>query len=181
MWYTYPFRWGLPCQKVTSPLVYSEDLSVAQQVAHLFGIFQQVYEVIDGYVTKDDFDGFLLWLAGEQQAQTEQLQAYARAQDALLRADLLEMIQQLTAGALQWDVTLGDYRPSKQAQRHMLDFVSVHAMTVGEFEAWAVANESTCQKLAESGLTAQGWAVYAGPVLVGPDYVSPRLYSKPQA
>lgn len=171
-WYTRPFAFG-PCgQRITTPLVYSQDLSIAQQIAHLFGLFKQVFDVLEGYITKDQFDDFLAWLAGEQKAQTEQLEAFAKAQDSLLRTDLEKQINDLISGMVQWNVQHGKYTSTIDAQRDMFNDLAVHALTVEQ-----VAEQFTVEQLANSPLTVRGLAVWSGEY-VKPGFVAEGIYKK---
>ena len=77
----------------------------------------------------------------------EELQAvvdYCNAQLAALK----KLIEQLEAGTLQWDVQHGDYRD-------MFNDVTVHSMTIAEFNAL----DLTVETLANCGLNCRGLAV----------------------
>nr|DAU86389.1 MAG TPA: hypothetical protein [Bacteriophage sp.] len=70
-------------------------------------------------------------------------------------AALKQLIEQLQIGALQWDVQHGDYRDTVDAQRDMFNDLSVHSMTIAEFNTL----DMTVNELADCGLNCRGLAV----------------------
>lgn len=160
--YTFPFSIST-CGQIATPLVYSEDLSIAQQIAHLFGLFQQSNEK---YLSKDDFQAFLEWLAAEEEAQSEVLRQYVDSTAAELR----DLIEKLEAGMLQFDPQRGTFEDTKTAQYDMFNDLAVHALTVS-----ALANiEYTVESLTNSGMSVRGLAVYSG-TFSNPAYIDPSI------
>lgn len=168
-WFTYPFAW-VTCTPITTPLVYSEDMSVAQQIAHLFGLFKEYQADLSGYVSKDDFSQFLEWLNGEEEAQTEILEQYTDQKIAALK----DLIEELQIGALQWNVQKGSFTSSQEAQRDMFNDISIYALTVGELNAL----DLTVSSLATSDLTVRGLALYSGIYYNGADYINNGIIEK---
>ena len=72
-----------------------------------------------------------------------------------LREELIELILQTGEGSLDWDVTRGVYDSSKNAMRNLFNDVTVHALTIEEFNALNM----TVEELANCGLNAKGLAV----------------------
>lgn len=168
-WFTYPFCWNT-CTPVTTPLVYSNDMSVTQQIAHLFGLFEQYQGELDNYVSKEDFDGFLEWLAGEEDAQTQALQSYTDQTAQELR----ELIAQLTKSELAWNVQHGIFTSSEDAMRDMFNDLSIYGLTVDE----VIELGLTVDDIANSKLTVRGFALYSGIYYKGDDYISPGIFKE---
>lgn len=161
-----PFPWfcGFPfaiatCNSITTPLVYSEDMSIAQQIAHLFGLFQQQAET---YLSVEEFNKFLDWLKTEEAALVAQVNDYTDSEIAKLR----DLIEQLEGSALQFDVQHGFYTDTKTAQYDMFNDLAVHALTVFGLNE----TEYTVETLANSGMTVRGLAVWSG-TYTNPDYI----------
>lgn len=171
-WFTYPFAW-VTCTPITTPLVYSEDMSVSQQIAHLFGLFKEYQADLSGYVSKDEFSQFLEWLKGEEEAQTEIIQHYVKSQVAALK----DLIEELQIGALQWNVQKGTFTSSQEVQRDMFNDLSIYALTVGELNAL----DLTVSSLATSDLTVRGLALYSGVYYDGADYINEGIIVKGQS
>lgn len=70
-------------------------------------------------------------------------------------AYLKKMIEQLSLGSLQWDVQKGEYKDTVEAQRDMFNDVTVHSMTISEFNKL----DLTVETLANCGLNCRGLAV----------------------
>lgn len=168
-WFTYPFMFNT-CTPITTPLVYSEDMSVAQQIAHLFGLFEQYQADLGQYVSKSDFADFLTWLEGEEDAQTQALENYVDSTAAELR----QLIEQLTKSELAWNVQHGTYTSSEDAMRDMFNDLSIYALTVGELNAL----DETVESLATSDLTVRGLALYSGIYYDGVDYINTGLIER---
>lgn len=66
-----------------------------------------------------------------------------------------DLIKDITAGAEQWNIADGTYKPTKVAQRNMYNLVTPHAYSCGEIAVlpW------TCAQVRDSGLNCRGWAV----------------------
>lgn len=156
------------CGSLTSPLVYSEDLSIAQQIAHIFALLGEMRN----YLTIDEFNRFLGWLATEQDAQTLALQQFAQSEDVKLKAELEKLIGDIIAGIEQWNVQKGRYTNTVEAQRDMFNDLAVHALSVEQ-----VAEQWTVDELAETPLTVRGLAVWSGEY-VTPGYVDDGIYQK---
>ena len=72
-----------------------------------------------------------------------------------LREELIKLILETGEGSLDWDCQYGIYTSSVQAMRDMFNDVTVHSMTIAEFNVY----EMTVDELADSGVNVAGWAV----------------------
>lgn len=72
---------------------------------------------------------------------------------------LYDLIVNLTDSSLDWDVTKGIYTDTKDAHRNLFNDVTVHSMTVGEFEEWANSQNWNVDDLSNCGLNCRGFAV----------------------
>lgn len=73
----------------------------------------------------------------------------------MLLDDMKSDIDELSIGSLAWDVTRGEYKPSKEVQRNLFNDVTVHAITVKELSDMNM----TVSTLADCGLNVRGLAV----------------------
>lgn len=73
-----------------------------------------------------------------------------------LRKELIELVNELGAGILTWDVQHGAYTSSVQAMRDMFNDVTVHAIDIQTLNA---IDGFTVADLAECGLNVRGLAV----------------------
>lgn len=164
MAFYYPFiGGGATCNQITTPLVYDESLSVAQQMACIFGRLKQID---DGFLSVEDFKTFLEQLNTEQEQQTSDLKKYTDTEVAHLDNKLRTLIAGLQIGMMIWDVTQGRYNDNVESMRNIFNDVTVHAISVD-----TLANlDITVDGLAESGLNVRGLAVFSG-YLVGEDFV----------
>lgn len=74
-------------------------------------------------------------------------------------AELRELIDQLGESQLVWDVQHGYYTDSADAQRDMFADLTIHSMTIAQFNDWCNANDVTVADLANCGLNCKGLAV----------------------
>lgn len=72
-----------------------------------------------------------------------------------LRNELIDLVLDLGAGTLTWDVQRGIYTSSVESMRDMFNDVTVHALTIDEFNAL----DMTVDDLANCGLNTRGLAV----------------------
>lgn len=159
MAFYYPFLGsGATCNQITTPLVYDESLSVAQQIACLFG-------KMSGYLEVAEFKEFLNQLNAEQDQQTQQLMKYADDEISKLDDELRRLISDLQIGYMVWNVTIGKYSDSVTAMRDLFNDVTVHAVTVD-----TLANlDMDVDGLTNCGLNVRGLAVFSG-YLIGEDF-----------
>ena len=75
-----------------------------------------------------------------------------------LNAELRALIEQITAGQLQWDCQHGDYADTVDAQRDMFNDLTIHALEVDDLNALNMDVDA----LADCGLNVRGVAVYSG-------------------
>lgn len=73
-----------------------------------------------------------------------------------LEEELKNLINQVVGTSADYDVTVGAAVPTMQAHRNLYHWVTVHGMTVEEFNG--AKPDMTVQELADSGLNCQGWA-----------------------
>lgn len=161
----YPYCVGdTLCNQITTPLVYDESLSIAQQIAAIMG---RLSEIDTAYLPLDQFQEFLNQLNAEQAAQTSELEDYTDTSVSNLRTELIKLINGLQIGMLIWDVTQGAFDDNVQAMRDLFNDVTVHAITV---DTLANLEGLTVDGLANSGLNVRGLAVFSG-YLEGADFV----------
>lgn len=144
--------WGTPFQK-TTPLVYDESLSVAQQIAKIFGMYQ---EITGSMVTTDSLQAAI----DEVRRYVDQVSSQI-AQDALAYTDerfseLADALADLDEAMRVWNVTTGGYDRSEDAIRALFNWVTVHSATCAQLAEWGSVDQLT-----DSGLTVYGLAVYS--------------------
>lgn len=164
MAFYYPFLGGgRTCNQITTPLVYDESLSVAQQIACLFG---KIKSMDTDFVSTDEFKEFINQLNVELDKIKSDAETYTDVEIANLDNKLIKIIEQLQIGMLIWNVTVGKYTENVTAMRDFFNDVTVHAITVD-----TLANmDITVDGLTDCGLNVRGLAVFSG-YLVGDDFV----------
>lgn len=164
MAFYYPFLGGgRTCNQITTPLVYDESLSVAQQIACLFG---KIKSMDTDFVSTDEFKEFINQLNIELDKIKSDAETYTDVEIANLDNKLIKIIEQLQIGMLIWNVTVGKYTENVTAMRDFFNDVTVHAITVD-----TLANmDVTVDGLTDCGLNVRGLAVFSG-YLVGDDFV----------
>lgn len=164
MAFYYPFLGGgRTCNQITTPLVYDESLSVAQQIACLFG---KIKSMDTDFVSTDEFKEFMNQLNIELDKIKSDAETYTDVEIANLDNKLIKIIEQLQIGMLIWNVTVGKYTENVTAMRDFFNDVTVHAITVD-----TLANmDITVDGLTDCGLNVRGLAVFSG-YLVGDDFV----------
>lgn len=164
MAFYYPFLGGgRTCNQITTPLVYDESLSVAQQIACLFG---KIKSMDTDFVSTDEFKEFINQLNIELDKIKSDAETYTDVEIANLDDKLIKIIEQLQIGMLIWNVTVGKYTENVTAMRDFFNDVTVHAITVD-----TLANmDITVDGLTDCGLNVRGLAVFSG-YLVGDDFV----------
>ena len=164
MAFYYPFLGGgRTCNQITTPLVYDESLSVAQQIACLFG---KIKSMDTDFVSTDEFKEFINQLNTELDKIKSDAETYTDGEIANLDNKLIKIIEQLQIGMLIWNVTVGKYTENVTAMRDFFNDVTVHAITVD-----TLANmDITVDGLTDCGLNVRGLAVFSG-YLVGDDFV----------
>lgn len=164
MAFYYPFLGGgRTCNQITTPLVYDESLSVAQQIACLFA---KIKSMDTDFVSTDEFKEFINQLNIELDKIKSDAETYTDVEIANLDNKLIKIIEQLQIGMLIWNVTVGKYTENVTAMRDFFNDVTVHAITVD-----TLANmDITVDGLTDCGLNVRGLAVFSG-YLVGNDFV----------
>ena len=164
MAFYYPFLGsGRACNQIATPLVYDESLSVAQQIACLFG---KIQSIDTDFVSIDELKEFINQLNAELDKIKSDAEAYTDGEIAKLDDKFSRLIEQLQIGMLIWNVTVGKYTENVAAMRDFFNDVTVHAITVDE-----LANmDITVDGLTDCGLNVRGLAVFSG-YLVGDDFV----------
>lgn len=149
-------RWpNFPCGQVATPLVYSEDLSVAQQIAHIFGLIQEIQKSLSGYLTIAQYNSFLQWLDDELAQQLAAADYYTDSSISDLESRINEKLGDIAKNTLQYDVTRGIYTNTMDAMRNLFNDVTWRAWSHGEF----MTTDFTVENVAESGLNCRGFAV----------------------
>lgn len=164
MAFYYPFLGsGRVCNQIATPLVYDESLSVAQQIACLFG---KIQSIDTDFVSTDEFKEFINQLNAELDKIKSDAETYTDGEIAKLDDKFVKLIEQLQIGMLIWNVTVGKYTENVTAMRDFFNDVTVHAITVD-----TLANmDITVDGLTDCGLNVRGLAVFSG-YLVGDDFV----------
>lgn len=156
----YPYMGtGATCNQITTPLVYDESLSIAQQIACIFGALKTIEETsVDAtelQALRDYFDAM-------QKAQTDALEKYADAVGAAAAQDLANetrrleaLIADVTAGALSiLDPTMGQSRRSADVVvERVYDFDRYFAITAKDCDACGL----TAMQQSEAGYTARDY------------------------
>lgn len=152
------------CGQVVDPLVYDENLTIAQQIACLYTYF---HSMDSNFVTVQTFEDFLAALDAEQEAQTETLEQYTDDEIAKLYTALMAEINKLVGGQMIWDVTQGARENDIETMRNLFNDVTVHGLTVDQLTD-ATYNEAalTVDSLADCGLNVRGLAVWGGQYLI---------------
>lgn len=94
------------------------------------------------------------------QEEIENLKDYVDQTCNALRRDLVHMVEQLQMGFLEWDVQLGRYETTVEAQRDMFNDVTVHAYNNEQLETIFDDMNFTVDDLAECGLNVKGYAIF---------------------
>ena len=163
MAFYYPFLGsGRTLNQITTPLVYDESLSIAQQIACIMG---RVNSIDTDFVGIDQFKEFLNQLNAEQAAQTSELKQYTDTAVSNLDDRLMGIIAGIQMGMLIWNVTKGKYTDNVESMRDIFNDVTVHAITVDTLADM----DLTVDQLSDCGLNVRGLAVFSG-YLVGEDF-----------
>lgn len=156
---------GTPFQK-TVPLVYDESVSIAQQIARIFGCLKSLGEnMVDQSALNE------LWTRFQQSQANQDARTKAELTD--LYNELVAMIRRIGSDGTSWDPTQGRYNPTKATDRNMFNWLAIHAIRCDELASAGL----NCEQLAQCGLTARGLAVY-GWWLIGEEYVPHDVFWK---
>lgn len=163
MAFYYPFLGsGRTLNQITTPLVYDESLSIAQQIACIMG---RVNSIDTDFVGVDQFKEFLNQLNAEQASQTSELEQYTDTAVSNLDDKLMGIIAGIQVGMLIWNVTKGKYTGNVESMRDIFNDITVHAITVDTLAEM----DLTVDQLSDCGLNVRGLAVFSG-YLVGEDF-----------
>lgn len=156
----YPFiGGGATCNQIVTPLVYDESLSIAQQIACLYG---RIQNIDSDSLSIDDFKKFVDQLNIELDKLEKEAEAYTDGEID----KVLKILEQIQIGMLVWNVVIGAYTNSVESMRDLFNDVTVHAITVD-----SLANlDMTVDGLSDCGLNVRGLAVFSG-YLNGEDFV----------
>lgn len=75
------------------------------------------------------------------------------------RDEIIRLLSELEKGTLQWDVQLGKYTTTVEAQRDMFNDVTVHAYNNAQLESIFNDLNYTVEQLANCGLNVKGYAL----------------------
>ena len=138
----------------TLPQFYWDVYSAEQRIKHI------CYELCKMHCYSD----YLARQLEELGTDTENALAAMRAELAQkqdeLRAEMLALIKALEVGQLQWDVQLGTYTDTVEAQRDMFNDVTIHSYNLEQLDRIFNARNFTVDDLANCGLNVKGYAVY---------------------
>ena len=149
---------GATCNQITTPLVYDESLSIAQQIACIMG---RIKEIDTSFVHTSQFADFLEWLKKDQDAQTSDMREYTDAEVKDAVNALLKLIEETQKGMMLWNVVLGKFYGNTNTMRDMFNDLTVHAIDV---DTLAELDMDVAQ-LSECGLNVRGLAVFSGYLL----------------
>jgi len=149
---------GATCNQITTPLVYDESLSVAQQIACIMG---RIKEIDTSFVSTSQFADFLEWLKKDQDAQTADMREYTDAEVKDAVNALLKLIEETQKGMMLWNVVLGKFYSNTDTMRDVFNDLTVHAIDV---DTLAELDMDVAQ-LSECGLNVRGLAVFSGYLL----------------
>jgi hypothetical protein len=155
----YPYMGtGATCNQITTPLVYDESLSIAQQIACIMG---RIKEIDTSFVHTSQFADFLEWLKKDQDAQTADMREYTDAEVKDAANALLKLIEETQKGMMLWNVVLGKFYANTNTMRDIFNDLTVHAIDV---DTLAELDMDVAQ-LSECGLNVRGLAVFSGYLL----------------
>lgn len=155
----YPYMGtGATCNQITTPLVYDESLSIAQQIACIMG---RIKEIDTGFVHTSQFADFLEWLKKDQDAQTADMREYTDAEVKDAVNALLKLVEETQKGMMLWNVVLGKFYGNTNTMRDIFNDLAVHAIDV---DTLAELDMDVAQ-LSECGLNVRGLAVFSGCLL----------------
>lgn len=157
-----PPYWGYTQYTPVIPKFYWDVYSQEQRIKHLCKEYDRLAHYAS--VLAEEINSI-------ESVTPEELQVVVDYFNAQLAA-LKKLIEQLEAGTLQWDVQRGDYRDTVEAQRDMFNDVTVHSITIEEFNEL----DLTVSELAECGLNCRGFAVMSQ-WLIKPFEISERYKS----
>lgn len=139
----------------TLPQFYWDVYSAEQRWKHI------CYELCKLYHYSDYLAEQLETLGNQVENEIAQIREDLNHKIDALRAELMDLIEALETGQLQWDVQLGEYADTVEAQRDMFNDVTVHSYNLEQLESLFNAKNYTVDRLANSGLNVKGLAVYS--------------------
>lgn len=138
----------------TLPQFYWDVYSAEQRIKHI------CYELCKIYRYSDYLAGQLETLGNQVENEIVQIRADLNHKIDALRAELMDLIEALETGQLQWDVQLGKYTATVEAQRDMFNDVTVHSYNLEQLDVIFNTKNFTVEDLANCGLNVKGYAVY---------------------
>lgn len=158
---------GATCNQITTPLVYDESLSIAQQIACIFGALKRIEETS---VDAAELQALREYFDAMQKAQTDALEKYAdavgdeAARNLANESRRLEaLIANVSVGALAiLDPTMGQSRRSADiVAERVYDFDRYFAITAKDCDACGL----TAKQQSEAGYTARDYDVCGAMVM----------------
>lgn len=139
-----PF-WGFSAFTPTIPKLYWDVKSQEQRILNLFDLLNKLVCYTDEISSS---------LNDLETVSPDEFSIY-RKNIKILLDDMKSDIDNLSIGSLAWDVTHGEYKPSKEVQRNLFNDITVHAITVKDLSDM----DMTVSTLADCGLNVRGLAV----------------------
>lgn len=139
-----PF-WGFSAFTPTIPKLYWDVKSQEQRILNLFDLLNKLVCYTDEISSS---------LNDLETVSPDEFSTY-RKNIKILLDDMKSDIDNLSIGSLAWDVTHGEYKPSKEVQRNLFNDITVHAITVKDLSDM----DMTVSTLADCGLNVRGLAV----------------------
>lgn len=103
MAYCYPWARALTIGQVTVPMVYDESLSVAQQIACIFGALKKLAAEGRDHATVQQLEMLYDWIVGDQAEQDIRLKNYADEADDALYDEIMRYLKKLETGMILID------------------------------------------------------------------------------
>ena len=150
--YCYPWARPLTIGQVTVPLVYDESLSVAQQIACMFGYIKRLCEAENDHAAIAQLEMLYDWIVKDQVRQDNRLKDYVDDADDNLRDEILRWIKKIEAGMIEV------VNPTSNVREYVGDVIDdlyewlrYFGLTSAEFEVQGY----TAEELDGFGLTAR--------------------------
>ena len=147
------------------PEFYWDVYSAEQRIKHI------CYELCKMHAYADYLAEQIDVLGEDVEGELLQMQRNLDKQQRSFQDEIIRLIGELQEGFLQWDVQLGRFVGTVEAQRDMFNDVTVHAYNCEQLETVFDEIGMDVNGLARSGLNVKGFAVY-NQILEEPDGVT---------
>lgn len=153
------------------PYAFPPNLSYLEQICQLLDWINELKIQYDNFVSRDEFitsqNEQTTQLESEILQQREEILFLLRKEIKELQEYLEQLIKRIQKSNLSYDVTKGSYSPTKYTMRNLYNFLSVHAMTINQFNKL----NKTVTQLADGNLNCWGLAVWCGNEYEGNSFI----------